>query len=292
MLPDKPKYINVAGKLLDLSIPKVMGIINVTPDSFYKGSRVSLDKEIISAAAKMIEDGADILDVGGYSSRPDAEDIPHEEEKKRVLNAIRLISREFPGTVISIDTFRSEIANEAVSGCGAHIINDISAGEADKKMFSVVCKLNVPYIMMHMQGNPGTMQKNPVYDDVVADILRWFSPRIAQLQSAGVKDIIIDPGFGFGKTTDHNFELLRRLCDFAVAGLPVLAGLSRKSMIWKTLGITPDEALNGTSVLNVFALLGGADIIRVHDVKEAVQTLKLVEKIRNPQSEIRNPKYS
>jgi dihydropteroate synthase len=293
MLQDKPKYINVAGKLLDLSIPKVMGIINVTPDSFYKSSRVNLDKEITRAATIMIEDGADILDVGGYSSRPGAADIPHEEEKRRVLNAIRLISREFPGAVISIDTFRSEIADEAVSGCGAHIINDIAAGEADEKMFSVVCKLNVPYIMMHMQGNPGTMQKNPVYDDVVADILRWFSPRIAQLQSAGVKDIIIDPGFGFGKTTEHNFELLRRLGDFAVAGLPVLAGLSRKSMIWKTLGITPDEALNGTSVLNVFALLGGADIIRVHDVKEAVQTLKLVEKIRksaihNPQSEIRN----
>ncbi|MCU0472262.1 MAG: dihydropteroate synthase [Bacteroidales bacterium] len=281
MLPDKPGYINVAGKLLDLSVPKVMGIINVTPDSFYKGSRVNSDKEIITAAANMIEDGADILDVGGYSSRPNASDISHEEEKKRVLNAISLISREFPGAVISIDTFRSGIADEAVTGCGAHIINDISAGEADEMMFNVVCKLNVPYIMMHMQGNPGTMQKNPVYEDVVADILKWFSPRIVRLQSGGVKDIIIDPGFGFGKTAEHNFELLRRLSDFAVAGLPVLAGVSRKSMIWKTLGITPEEALNGTTVLNAFALYGGADIIRVHDVKEAVQTVRLIEKLKN-----------
>jgi len=281
ILTEKPKYINISGKLLDLSVPKVMGIINVTPDSFYKGSRVNTDKEIITAAKNMIEDGADIIDVGGYSSRPNAADIPYEEEKRRVLNAIRLISNELPEAVISIDTFRSGIANEAVSGCGAHMINDISAGEADQLMFSIVSKLNVPYIMMHMQGNPGIMQNNPVYDDVVADILKWFSPRIVRLQSAGVKDIIIDPGFGFGKTADHNFEMLRRLSDFAVAGLPVMAGVSRKSMIWKTLGISPDEALTGTTVLNTIALYGGVDIIRVHDVKEAVQTVRLIEKLKS-----------
>lgn len=281
MLTAKPRYINVGGKLLDLSIPRVMGIINVTPDSFYKGSRVTEDKDIISTAGKMIRDGVDILDVGGYSSRPNAADIPPEEEKKRVLNAIKLIRKEFPDSVLSIDTFRSEIAEEAVNGCGANIINDISAGEADGKMFSVVCTLNVPYIMMHMQGTPGTMQNNPVYNDVVADILRWFSPRIVRLQSAGVKDIIIDPGFGFGKTAEHNFDLLRRLGDFSVAGLPLLAGVSRKSMIWKTLGITPDEALNGTTVLNTLALYGGADIIRVHDVREAVQTVRLIEKLKS-----------
>jgi dihydropteroate synthase len=285
MFTGKPKYINVAGKLLDLSVPKVMGIINVTPDSFYKGSRVTEDKDIVTTASKMIEDGADILDIGGYSSRPNAADISPEEEKKRVLNAIRLIRRELPGAIISIDTFRSEIANEAVAGCGAHIINDISAGEADEKMFGVVCTLNVPYIMMHMQGIPGTMQNNPVYEDVVTDILIWFSPRIVRLQSAGVKDIILDPGFGFGKTAEHNFDLLRRLGDFAVAELPVLAGVSRKSMIWKTLGITPDEALNGTTVLNTVALQGGADIIRVHDVKEAVQAVLLIKKIKSAGSE-------
>ena len=277
----KPKYINVAGKLLDLSIPRVMGIINVTPDSFYEGSRVTGDRDIVSTAVRMIREGADILDVGGYSSRPGAESVSSEVEKKRVLNAIRLISRELPEAIISIDTFRSEIALEAVGECGAHIINDISGGEADKKMFGVLRRLNVPYIMMHMQGTPATMQKNPKYDDVVADILKWFSKKIVALQSAGVKDIILDPGFGFGKTKAHNFEMLKNLGDFAVAGLPVLTGISRKSMIWKTLDITPEDALNGTSVLNAVALLNGADILRVHDVKEAVQTVRLVLELNN-----------
>jgi dihydropteroate synthase len=188
---------------------------------------------------------------------------------------------EMPEVVISIDTFRSEIAFEAVSSLGVHMINDISGGEGDPGMFDTVIRLNVPYIMMHMQGNPSNMQENPVYDDVVADILKWFSHRIVKLQSAGVKDIIIDPGFGFGKTIKHNFDLLNRLGDFSVAGLPLMVGLSRKSMIWKTLSVTPDEALNGTSVLNAVALLNGADILRVHDVREAVQTVRLVSLIRN-----------
>jgi dihydropteroate synthase len=256
-----------------------MGIINVTPDSFYKRSRLTEGKEIIGAAFQMLEDGADILDVGGYSSRPGAAEVTLDEERTRVINAIKLISRELPEAIISIDTFRSEIVLEAVLECGAGIINDISGGEADKKMFPVVDKLRVPYIMMHMQGIPGTMQKNPVYEDVVADILRWFGERIFRLQSMGVNDIIIDPGFGFGKTIVHNFELLRHLGDFSIAGLPVLVGVSRKSMICKTLEITPEEALNGTSVLNTIALLNGADILRVHDVKEAVQTVKLVNKL-------------
>jgi dihydropteroate synthase len=229
----------------------------------------------------MAGDGADILDIGGYSSRPHAADISAEEEKKRVLNAINLIRRELPGTIISIDTFRSEIAYEAVSDYGANIINDISGGEADNSMFSVVQSLNVPYIMMHMQGNPATMQDNPVYDDVVADILRWFSKKIVTLQSAGVKDIIIDPGFGFGKTTIHNFEILQRLNDFNITGLPLLVGISRKSMIWKTLGITADESLNGTSALHAVALLKGADILRVHDVREAKEVVRLVEQLEN-----------
>jgi dihydropteroate synthase len=277
----RPKYINAGGKLLDLSVPKVMGILNITPDSFYKGSRVTEDKDIITAAIRMASEGADILDVGGYSSRPNAADVQADEEKRRVLYAIKLIRAELPQIIISIDTFRSEIAREAVSEYGANIINDIYGGEGDKEMFRVVSELNVPYIMMHMQGEPRTMQDNPEYDDVVADILKWFSRRISKLQAAGVKDLIIDPGIGFGKTIKHNFELLNRLGDFEVAGLPVLIGVSRKSLIWKTLSVTPDEALNGTAVLNTVALLNGADILRVHDVKEAVQAVRLIEIVKN-----------
>ena len=209
-----------------------------------------------------------------------APDIPSEEERRRVLGAIKLISREYPGAVISIDTFRADIAAEAVEECGAHIVNDISGGEADAQMFRVLQRLNVPYVLMHMKGDPRTMQDNPVYDDVVADVLRWFGERIFRLRSAGIKDIILDPGFGFGKTIDQNFELLRRLNDLSVAGLPLLAGFSRKSMIWKTLGIKADDALTGTTALNAVALLKGADIIRVHDVREAVQTVHLISKLK------------
>ncbi len=278
---EKPRYINAGGRLLDLEIPKVMGILNITPDSFYKGSRYNTDEDILKAAVRMVEEGADIIDVGGYSSRPGATDVSMVEEGKRVLKAIKLIRRELPEAVISIDTFRADIAREAVIGCGANMINDISGGEADKAMFPVVEKLNVPYIIMHMKGDPRTMQNNPVYDDIIADLLKWFGEKIFRLQSVGVKDIIIDPGFGFGKTVTQNFELLRRLSDFSIAGLPVLIGLSRKSMIWKTLGITAAEALSGTIALNAIALAYGADILRVHDVKEAVQTIQLINKILN-----------
>jgi dihydropteroate synthase len=281
MFPEKPRYINAGGRLLDLEIPKVMGIINITPDSFYKGSRYITDEEILGTATKMFEDGADILDVGGYSSRPGAKDISVDEESNRVLKAIKLINRELPDAIISIDTFRADIAREAVLECGAHIINDISGGDADSKMFSIVEKLNVPYILMHMKGDPRTMQNNPVYEDIVADILKWLGERIFKLKSAGLRDIIIDPGFGFGKTINHNFELLRRLGDFSIAGLPVLVGISRKSMIWKTLDISVDEALNGTTALNAIAIFNGADILRVHDVKEAVQTVRLIKKVKN-----------
>jgi dihydropteroate synthase len=276
LMRGKPIFINTGGRLMDLSVPKVMGIINVTTDSFYKGSRSFSDEEIINTAAKMNEEGADILDIGGYSSRPGADEISDVEEGKRVFNAIKLILREIPGVVISVDTFRAAIAQKAVEECGAQIINDISGGELDEKMFEIIEKLNVPYILMHMRGNPQTMQNHTDYDDVVADILRWFGPKIVELQSAGVKDIIIDPGFGFSKTVTQNFEILRRLGDFSVAGLPLLAGLSRKTTIWKTLGITAEEALNGTTVLNTIALVNGADILRVHDVKEAVEAVKLV----------------
>lgn len=281
MFPEKPRYINTGGKLLDLEVPNVMGILNITPDSFYKGSRYNTDAEILKATSEMLQEGADILDVGGYSSRPGAKDISPDEEKARVLGAVRLITRTFPEAIISVDTFRADIARQAVEDCGAHMINDISGGEGDKSMFETVEKLNVPYILMHMKGNPRTMQDNPVYDDIVADILKWFSERIFKLRSGGVKDIIVDPGIGFGKTTDQNFQLLQRLGEFSITGLPLLVGLSRKGMIWKTLDITAEEALNGTTALNAVALMNGADILRVHDVKEAVQTIKLVSKLKN-----------
>jgi dihydropteroate synthase len=290
MFPEKPRYINAGGRLLDLEIPKVMGIINITPDSFYKESRYSTDEEILVTAARMLEDGADILDIGGYSSRPGAKDISVDEESNRVLKAVKLINRKFPEAIISVDTFRADIAREAVVGCGASIINDISGGDSDDRMFLVVETLNVPYILMHMKGDPRTMQNKPVYEDIVADILKWFGDRIFNLKSAGLKDIIIDPGFGFGKTIDHNFELLRRLGDFSIAGLPVLVGISRKSMIWKTLDISVDEALNGTTALNAIAIFNGADILRVHDVKEAVQTVRLIRKVKN--AETRNAQHA
>ena len=279
-LKDKPRYINAGGRLLDLSSPRVMGILNVTPDSFYSGSRVMAENEVIKRAVQMSEEGADIIDVGGYSSRPYADQVPAEEEKGRVLQAIKIIKRELPGIIISVDTFRSEIAREAVSVCGADMINDISAGNMDGEMFNLIEELNVPYVLMHMQCTPETMQENPIYEDVVADILKQMSHKIVRLKSAGVKDVIFDPGFGFGKTIKHNFELLKRLNEFEITGLPLMVGVSRKSMIWKTLSITPGEALNGSVVLNTVALLNGADILRVHDVKEAVEAVKLVIELK------------
>ncbi|MDX9946430.1 MAG: dihydropteroate synthase [Bacteroidales bacterium] len=277
----RPQNINVKGKLIDLSVPRVMGIINVTPDSFFSGSRAESEGEIIEKAGMMLEEGADFLDIGGWSSRPGAGEITPEEEMKRVINAVRVVSSEFPEAVISVDTYRNEIAERAILEYGAAMINDIAGGEADRLMFQTVARLQVPYIMMHMQGKPDTMQENPFYEDVTAEIIRWFGERIVKLHSMGVNDIIIDPGFGFGKNIRHNFELLKHLGDFSITGLPLLAGVSRKSMIWKTLGITPEEALNGTTVLNTVALLAGADILRVHDVKEAVQAVKLVQSMKN-----------
>lgn len=277
----KPKYINTGGRLLDLSVPVVMGIVNITPDSFYKGSRYINNDAVLAAVSKMLEEGAGIIDIGGYSTRPGAMEVTYEEEAGRVLPAIRIVSDNFPSAIISVDTFRAGIAKEAVTLCGAHIINDIYGLDGDTEMFDVVKELNVPYVLMHMQGSPRTMQKNPVYEDVVADVLKWFGERIFRLRSAGVRDIIIDPGFGFGKSAVHNFDMLERVGDFSVAGLPVMAGLSRKSMIWKSLDISPDDALNGTTVLNTVALLKGVDILRVHDVMEAVQVVKLISMLNN-----------
>lgn len=271
--------INVKGRLMDLASPRVMGIINITDNSFFAGSRYVDDKDILAVAAGMLEEGADILDIGGCSTRPGSEEVPEPLERERVCRATDLIISRFPDAVISVDTYRASVAEAAIVEYGAAIINDISGGVMDEAMFPLVARLNVPYILMHMQGTPQTMQENPVYNDVVADILSWFGKRLKPLKEAGVKDIILDPGFGFGKNADHNFEMLQRFREFHVAGLPLLAGLSRKSLVWKTLGITPDLALNGTTALNMAALIGGASILRVHDVREARQTVTLFEKI-------------
>lgn len=264
---------------MDLTRPRVMGIINITDNSFYSGSRYTEDDAIVSVASRMLEDGADILDIGGCSTRPGSEEVPETIERERVCRAAELILRHFPDAVISVDTYRASVAEAAVSGSGAAIINDISGGVLDPDMFPLVIKLKVPYILMHMQGTPGTMQADPRYDDVVADILSWFAKRMAPLSEAGARDIILDPGFGFGKNAGHNFEMLRRFSEFRIAGMPLMAGLSRKAMIWRSLGITPEMALNGTSALNMTALVNGASILRVHDVREARQVVTLFEKM-------------
>lgn len=271
--------INTGGRLLDLASPRVMGVINVTEDSFYSGSRYTGEGEIVEAAGRMLEEGADIIDIGGCSTRPGAPEVSEELERERVCRAVKLILERYPDACISVDTYRSSVAEAAVSDSGAAIINDISGGEMDPGMFPLVIRLNVPYIMMHMQGTPRTMQNNPQYNDVVEDILFWFSLRIARLREGGVKDIILDPGFGFGKSAEHNFEMLRRFSEFRIAGLPLMAGLSRKSMIWRTLNVTPDEALMGTAALNMAALMNGASVLRVHDVREAREVITLFEKI-------------
>ncbi|MEE4215020.1 MAG: dihydropteroate synthase [Bacteroidales bacterium] len=272
--------INIMGSLLDLGIPRVMGVLNITPDSFYSGSRVNSDSEILKRAAEMIESGADMLDVGAYSSRPGAEDITEKEELDRLIPALEILRREFPSVILSLDTFRSSIAESGIKHFGVNIINDISGGLLDERMFDIIERYNVPYIIMHMKGNPRTMHLNPVYNDLMAEIIKWFSGRKQELVLRGVRDIIIDPGFGFGKTIDHNFILLNKLERFSVLELPLMVGLSRKSMIWKTLGISPDESLNGTLVLNTVALMKGAGILRVHDVKEAVQAVKLLSRLK------------
>jgi dihydropteroate synthase len=256
--------------------PAVMGIINITPDSFYAGSRVNDPSMILRQADKMIEEGADFVDVGGQSTRPGSERITVDDELRRVVPAIENISRRFPGAVLSIDTFYSKVAAETVAH-GASIVNDVSCGSMDGKMFPVVAELDVPYVCMHAQGTPDNMQQNPLYDKVAREVLDFFVERTNECKQAGIKDLILDPGFGFGKTIRHNFELLKSLRTFSVLDLPVLVGISRKSTIYKTLGTTADEALNGTTVLNTIALLNGANILRVHDVKEAREAITLLE---------------
>ncbi len=268
--------LNLNGKLYELSSPKVMGILNVTPDSFYAGSRKQTEEDIKSRCREIIEEGGDIIDIGAYSSRPDAEHIPAEEEKRRLRTGLEILRNEYPEAIVSVDTFRADVAEMCVKEYNVNIINDISAGEMDKEMFNTIARLQVPYIMMHMKGTPQDMQKSPQYTSLMKEIFMYFSEKVYKLHEMGVNDLILDPGFGFGKTLEHNYELMNHLEEFSLFNLPVLVGISRKSMIYKLLGNTPSEALNGTTALNTIALLKGANILRVHDVKEAVETVRIV----------------
>ena len=258
------------------SVPSVMGIINVTNDSFYKGSRIANSSDLIRKVDQMLEEGASIIDLGGCSTRPGAKLIDQNTEEFRVLTAIESILHHFPDITLSIDTFRSEVAKKAIK-IGASLINDVSGGEMDPEMFKVAASLDVPYILMHMKGKPSTMQKNPTYKDVFSEVYSYFEAKLNSMKLVGLKKVVLDPGFGFGKTLDQNFELLYMLGDFKTLEMPILVGLSRKSMIGKVLDAKPANSLNGTSVLNTIALLNGASILRVHDVKEAIQTIKLVK---------------
>lgn len=274
------KSINCKGHLVSLETPKIMGILNVTPDSFFDGGMYKNEVSILSQVEKMLNDGATFIDIGAYSSRPNAPHVSEIEEKQRLLPIVSLILKQFPKTIISIDTFRASVAKEAIE-LGASLINDISAGNLDDEMMKTVGELGVPYIMMHMQGTPKTMQENPRYDHIVKELLQYFSSKIAEAKSYKINDIIIDPGFGFGKTVEHNYEILKQLQLFQLLDFPVLAGVSRKSMIYKVLENSPQEALNGTSVLHTIALQNGASILRAHDVKEAMECVKLVEMVRD-----------
>ncbi|WP_240665635.1 dihydropteroate synthase [Lutibacter sp. HS1-25] len=276
------KHINCNGKLIDLNSPKVMGILNITPDSFFDGGKHNTPDAIIFQVEKMLNEGATFIDVGAYSSRPGAKHISEEEEMSRILPIIKLLTKTFPSILISVDTFRSNVAKQCVEN-GACLINDISAGDLDTSMFSTIAKLQVPYIIMHMQGSPQNMQNNPTYHDIVKDVLFYFSKKIAELRALGVNDIITDVGFGFGKTLEHNYKLLANLELFKNLEVPMLAGLSRKSMLYKPLNTSAKEALNTTTAANTIALLNGATILRVHDVKKAMETIKIVELLKNNQ---------
>lgn len=269
--------LNLKGKLVDLSTPCVMGILNLTADSFYSESRISSVEQALKRAETIINEGGRFIDIGAYSSRPGADEVSEEQEIDRIVTAVAAINRAFPDVFLSIDTFRAKVARAAIEA-GAHVINDIAAGEMDEAMFETVADLNVPYIIMHMKGTPKTMQQHTNYQHMLLEMTSYFSEKVDRLKKLGVKDIILDPGFGFSKTLDQNYELLRRMEDLNIFELPVLAGFSRKSMIYKFLGGGPEHALNGTTTLNTIALLKGANILRVHDVKAAVECIALVGK--------------
>lgn len=283
MLPDTPLLINLQGELMDLSTPRVMGILNITPDSFYEQSRMQVDKDILTRCQEILDQGGDIIDIGAYSSRPGAQHISQEEEMTRLRHALELITKEFPQAHLSVDTFRADVARMCVEEYGVAIINDIAAGSMDDRMFETIAELKVPYIMMHMQGTPQDMQMNPSYEHMEQEVMKYFSEKVNQLYALGVNDIILDPGFGFGKTVEHNYEMLSWMEDFQTFGLPLLVGVSRKSMIYKLFGSTPQEALNGTTVLHTIALQKGANILRVHDVKEAVEAIQILDKMQTCQ---------
>jgi dihydropteroate synthase len=267
--------LNCKGRLLVLDKPVVMGILNLTPDSFYSGSRIE-QSDVLKKAEQMINEGATILDIGGQSTRPGSERLSADEELKRVLPAIEAIKKEFPAVFLSIDTYHAKVAKDTVAA-GIDIVNDISAGELDASMLSTVAALKVPFIAMHMQGTPDTMQQNPTYENITREVVDYFIQKTSACKAIGIVDLILDPGFGFGKTITHNFQLLKTMEALQIFHVPILAGLSRKSTVWKTLKITPEEALNGTTVLNTIALTKGASILRVHDVKEAMETITLYE---------------
>ena len=272
--------INVNGQLIDLSNPVVMGILNVSPDSFFDGGKYVIEDAILQRAEQMLEEGVSIIDIGAVSSRPGADAISTKEELTRLLPAVTAIRKRFPEAPISIDTFRSWVALRVIDECGDCIINDISGGDFDEHMFDTVGKLGMPYILMHMKGTPQTMQDDPQYDDIIKDISKYFSEKVRKLTKAGVKDVILDPGFGFGKTLENNYDLLNRLDSFKVFQLPVMVGMSRKSMIHKLLEVDAEQSLGGTITANIMALLGGADILRVHDVKDAVESVKIFTKLK------------
>lgn len=279
-----PLFINVNGRLMNLSEPRVMGILNVTPDSFYAGSRAETEKDIIERLYQIVNEGASIIDIGAYSSRPRAAEVSTKEEISRLRTVLELVRKHQPDAVVSIDTFRSDVAKMCVEEYGVAIINDISAGQMDKQMFATIAQLGVPYIIMHMKGTPQDMQTAPHYDNLLKEVFYYFSEKVQKLRDLGVKDIIIDPGFGFGKTLRHNYELMNHLEEFSLFELPLLIGISRKSMIHKLLNIKPEEALNGTTVLNTIALQKGAHILRVHDVKAATEAVKIVSQMKNCQA--------
>ena len=272
--------LNLRGKLYSLCEPKIMGILNVTPDSFYAESRTSDEEHIAARVQQLMDDGADMIDIGGYSSRSGADDVSPEEEMNRLRRGLRVVRRLYPEVLVSVDTFRADVARMCVEEEGADIINDISGGMMDRQMFRTVARLGVPYILMHMQGTPDTMQQAPHYDNLRREVMLYFAERIDRLCQMGAKDIIVDPGFGFGKTLEHNYELFHHLDDFNLFNLPLLVGISRKSMIYKLLGGTPQTSLNGTTVLNTIALMKGVHILRVHDVKEAVEAKRIVMKMK------------
>ena len=272
--------INVNGQLLDLSVPRVMGILNITPDSFLQESRRQTEEEIAARVRQIVDEGGDMIDIGAYSSRPGAAGVPVAEEMERLRKGLHILRREVPDAIVSVDTFRADVAQMCISEFGVSMINDISGGDLDERMFETISRARIPYIITHMQGNPQTMQQNPQYENVLREVMLSLAAKVKRLHELKVNDVILDPGFGFGKSVEHNYELLAHLDEFDVVGLPLLVGMSRKSMIYKKLDITPEDALNGTTALNTIALSKGANILRVHDVKQAVEAVKLWQAVK------------